>query len=470
MKKILFAIFLLCFCGLYSEVSAEFDNSAYVTYEALLSEKTTGTYSEDGFVFFIVDIEISGRRVNRKVYEGQAMLRVKDLIKIFFTQGISINTSGIENYKGPIRHKIDGLLSANNTHDFKMNNLQGRVLVNEAVKKNGKRYYRYVFSIADEVVKKKKKELSSVEIDIAYLVRKTFQEALVKDQYQELASYYLEMGLWEDAICFQRKTLSQKFNLVNYYHSIDPMAERKCLRALLEDATHIGDPAIILKKLPGNINALNVIISAYDNQPPLNKVILQLTKLPAVSEKDLAQNYKKLNELLSTIGSGDGLVEYLQVVEGLQMQKGTHSFTNENIIRNSFIALGHLNMDETLKKSENNFFHSAIQHFKKGGDKNIIRQLLVKSIRESPRHAESWNYLGALMTAEDLPYEAVVLHTQAYYLDNNNLETMANLADCYLRLGKKNLAMNYAVYMNILNEKVKSKFVSKVILKIKRGN
>ncbi|MCK5681052.1 hypothetical protein KAI46_09630 [bacterium] len=470
MKKILFVAFLLCYCGLYSDVSAEFDNSAYVTYEALLSEKTTGTYSEDGFVFFIVNIEISGRRVNRNIYEGRAMLRVKDLVKKFFTGGITVNTSGIENYKGPIRDKIDGLLSSNNVHDFNMNNLRGRILVNQAVKKNGKRYYRYVFSVADDVAKKKKKELSSVEIDIAYLVRKTFQEALVKDQYQELVSYYLEMGLWEDAIYFQRKILSKKFNLVNYYHSIDPMTERKCLRMLLEDTTHITEPASILKKLPGNIDALNSIINKTDDPHPLKKVVLQLAKLPAVSKKDLDRNYNKLNKLIAIIGNGAGLSEYLQVVKGIQQRVKTHCFTSDIIIQNSFLALGHLNMDETLKKSENNFFQSAIQHFKKGGDKNMIRRLLVQSIRESPRHAESWNYLGAIMTAENLSYEAVVLHTQAYYLDNNNLETMANLADCYLRLGKKNLALNYATYLEILNYKVKSKFVSKVILKIKREN
>lgn len=468
MKKFLLVLFLLSFCGLCSNVFAELDHSAYVTYEAFLSEKPTGIYLKDGFVFFIVDIEISGKRVPQRVYEAQAMNKVRDLLKKFFTKGIVIEKSGIKNYKGAIRDKIEDLISTDDLCDFNINNLRGQVLINDPERKDGKRYYRYVFSVADDEVNKKKKELSSVDININYLVHKIFKEALLNDQYQELVSYYFEIGLWENAISFQKKILSQKFNLVNYYHSVAPIEERKILRMLLRNMNSMAEPELILKKLPGNIEALDTIINDFDKRNPLKKVVLQFTKFPAVPENDLDATYNKLNKLLKDVDSRIGLTEYLQVLEGIQKRRASHSFIDNNIIRNSFNALGHLSMDKSLKKSTNSFFQSAVKYFNKGGDKNKIRQLLVQSINESPRHSESWNYLGAIMTAENLPYESVVLHTQAYLLDNENLETMANLADCYLRLGKKNLALDYATYLDILNDGEKNKFINKVVNKIRK--
>lgn len=468
-KKIttfLILFYLFCSCN----ALAQFDHDAYITYKVSLLEKTTGTYEQDGFVFFIADIEIDNKRVKKGVYEGKAMLKVKDLIKKYLSDELRLNKSSLKRYRGPIRKKIDSLIATNNHFDFNMKNLHGRVLVNQSVRKNGCRYYRYVFSVALDIIKKKKKELSSVEVNAAYLVRKVFLQAKNNDQHQELISYYLEMGLWEDAIYFQRKILSATFWLVNYYQTSNAIEERKYLRKILSDSEQLSDPAAVLKRLPGNIEALDAIINGMKKDQLLEKIVLQITKLPAISNDDLQQEYKNLNQKIVVADEGSSAIrEYAQILSGIQAVKEKNNFSKGGILYNSVVSLGHLEIDNSLSKKENNFFLSAQQLFRTGGNKQKIQDLLIQSILASPRHADSWNYLGALMTASNRLYEAIVFHTQAYFIDNSNLETMANIADCYLRLGKKKLAMNYAVYMEILNQKTNNWFVDKIILKIKEA-
>lgn len=472
MKNFLLILFFISSFGFCSDVYvyAGLNNSAYITYEALFTEKQSGIYSKDGFVFFVADIKISGKRVAQQVYEAKAMIRINQLVKKFFTEDILVEKLGVEKLGEVIRNKVAKLISTDNVYDFNIADLRGQVLVNDPQKKDGKRYYRYVFSVTDDEVNKKKNELSSIKIDINFLVHRIFQEALLNDQYQDLVSFYLELGLWENAINFQGEILSRKLNLVNYYHSVTPLTERKIFRRVLADAGQLSKPDQILKELPGNIEALNTIINNLDKQHTLDKVVLQFTKLVAVPENNLGKSYRELNRTLDEVAKVAGMKEYLQVLEGIQKQKISRSFIDSDVIKNSFNALGHLRMDKSLNKRKNKFFDDAVLLFNQGGEKNKIRHLLVKSINESPRHADSWNYLGAIMTAENLLYEAVVFHTQAYLLDSENLETMANLADCYLRLGKKELAMNYANYLVIMNGRKKSNFVNKVINKIKRSN
>jgi tetratricopeptide (TPR) repeat protein len=81
----------------------------------------------------------------------------------------------------------------------------------------------------------------------------------------------------------------------------------------------------------------------------------------------------------------------------------------------------------------------------------------------SPRHLDSWEYLGALLFAFGRTEEALVTYNQLYQLDSSNLETMAHIAECYYHLGFPGLARSYANHLEILNAKVRIPVVNRII-------
>ena len=126
-------------------------------------------------------------------------------------------------------------------------------------------------------------------------------------------------------------------------------------------------------------------------------------------------------------------------------------------------TFGHLKIDTNLSREPNTYFQEASALFRKGQEPDRIEKLLVRSLATSPRHLDSWEYLGALLFALGRTEEALIVYNQLYQLDSSNLETAAHIAECYHHLGFSGLARSYANHLEILNVESRIPIVNKII-------
>jgi hypothetical protein len=74
--------------------------------------------------------------------------------------------------------------------------------------------------------------------------------------------------------------------------------------------------------------------------------------------------------------------------------------------------------------------------------------------------------LAAILWAQKMEKEALLIYTQLYQMDNSNLEIMANLTECYERVGLKNIAMSYLEYIVMLNSEKNIRSVSDIVNRV----
>jgi tetratricopeptide (TPR) repeat protein len=183
---------------------------------------------------------------------------------------------------------------------------------------------------------------------------------------------------------------------------------------------------------------------------------------------------KHLGRIIDTIKSKKhthiATGQYADLLKHLAVKVDEHIFSQNIVLYYAYRTLGHLDIDPTLGGEANPYFEEAKTLFMKGQDVDRIMHLLAQSLEVSPRHTDSWNYLGAVLTAQKKFEDALVLHTQAYQIDKGDLETAANIADCYYRLHYPNLASSYAHQILRFNSDRDNAFANKIAKKILEKN
>ncbi len=464
-KKVLLILFFLLIL-LCPYVMAQLGgNDAYVIYTAFFKDKRDGIYEKEGFVFLIAEVEITSKRVKRSHWEGKAMLRVNELLKQYCSRGVQLPGAEDIPYEGELRKAISELISSGNYLNINISGIRGRILEN-LYRDN---VYRYVFAAPVEQFEKYKKNISVSISDTDFIVKRAFEQAKEDELYNELKTFYLELGLVEDALYYQRQFLSESYPMINYYHAQNPFAERKVLREILlsEDAIKEAD-AEMLKRLPASFEIIDHIITSGYNEDSPAAIIFYLTALPDSSEEEYERTFKNILKRIEALHRHyKKIKEYSVLIQDLNKNADKSFFQQNDVLKYAFMTFGHLEFDSSIRDDPNKYFIEAKAFFQKGKNIEKITKLLVKSVAISPRHADGWNYLGAVLTAENKTKEALIVHTQAYQIDNTDIETMANIADCYYRLNYNELAGNYAEHLALLNKDIQNTFVNKIINKIK---
>jgi len=440
-------------------------NDAYITYKTYFEDESTGFYSKENFIFFIAEVEIASRKVKRSYYEAKAMLLVNDLLKKYIIEGLVLPEKNDIPYEGKLRAKINELFKSGNYVDINISNIRGRIIENWS--KNN--IYRYVYAVPVHQLEKQRKQLNKNTEDIGFYVYKVFEQAKEEDQYHELMTFYLELGLIEDAMHYQKQILKNKYNLINFYYPKNPFLERKELRKILTYASNNNKnlDTDAINTLPGNFEIITHVINSKYKGDPLASIIFYFTLLPDTPEKKHRVIFERIIENINSLKKYyQSFKEYSLMLQTLRNGMDKSFFEQNDVLAYSSLTLGHLEFDNTLSGKTNQYFEEADGFFQKGINKEKIKQLLLKSISISPRHSDSWNYLGAVLLVDNFVKEALILHTQAYQIDNSNIETIAHIADCYYRLNYKTLANNYAEHLKLLNKNIGNNFVNKIIQKI----
>ena len=423
---------------------------AYTNYKVYFEDKKTGYYEKDNVLYFIAEVERTNKKLKKIHYEGKAMLLVNNLIKDYLSESINLDFNEF-GFNGKLKDDLEFYFK--NNKFINISNLKTRVLINRA---NGK-IYRYVIAVSKDELAIKQKTITSNNENIQFYLTDFFKNAKKSKKLETLISYYKELGLIEDSIIYQKSLLSKEINLVNYFRNTDPYKEREVLRKVINGDRNLN----LLEVLPANKEIMNDLIIKYKNDSIsyltlLFTSLVNTDNLNLIKKEDINLPMKNLNE-------------YLDLIKLLE-SSNDKVLNSSRILKLSKKTLGHLNIDKSLSSKENSYFVSARDYFNKGIKPKEIISLLSKSIEVSPNHSDSWAYLGAILMSQNKIKEALIIYNQAYQINSENIETMAGIADCYHRLGFNSLANSYAKYLVILNRDLNSKYVNKIIKKIKKEN
>ena len=426
---------------------------AFVGYRVCCEQKTSGIYPDDDFVYFVSEIEMNNKRLKRIAYEGKSMLQFNQQLVEYVTRDMpSIDTSDIV-YKGGLGSRIKVVIQKNEHIDININSLRTHILVNSSERKEtGEKVYRYVVATPTKELDKKKTTTYQRLNHINNVVRQVFSQAKQEGEYQELVDWYLEVGLFEDALYYQKQLLSQDLYLVNYYQQDDPYDEREVLRQILSQAKAL-DPTL-LQRSPANTEIITWLINEQYQDNPMASIVLMMTMLVDKSKTNQEKILNNINEQLLKLGE-----QYPFVLDYIKLQKNINQirnksdsiFQNNSVLKMTLETSGHLMMDDNLSEHETDEFKQAQKLFHKGKDPKKIITLLSDSIQKSPRHIASWDYLAAVLWSQKMKLEALIVYTQMYQLDSNNLENMAHLSEGYSVIGLQNMADKYIAHITVLN-------------------
>jgi hypothetical protein len=427
---------------------------AFVGYRVCCEQKTSGIYPDDDFVYFVSEIEMNNKRLKRIAYEGKSMLQFNQQLVEYVTRDMLLIDDSNIAYKGNLGLKIKQSIQESQHINIDVDSLRTHILVNDSERKeSGERVYRYVVAIPSKELNKKKNTIHQKLNHIDNVVHQVFLQAKQAERYQDLVGWYLELGLFEDALYYQKQLLSQELYLVNYYQQDNPFHEREVLRNIVSQKIDLN-PAL-LKQSPANTEIITWLINEQYQDNPMASIVLMMTMLVDNSKINQEKILNNINEQLLRLGE-----QYPFVLDYIKLQKNINQirnksdsiFQNNSILRMVLATSGHLMMDDQLPKYETNEFKQAERLFKEGVEPEKIITLLLNSIKKSPRHIKSWDYLSAVFWAKDMKLEALVVYTQLYQLDNNSLETMESLEKSYSSVDLQNMADKYGTHIAIINK------------------
>lgn len=447
---------LLCLVGLLTVVPSSSlaltAADAFVGYKVCCEKSPSGIYPKDEFVYFVSEFEIA-KRVKRLVYEGKSMLNFKQQLTSHIVHDMTQISNSAIPYGGVLGARIREAITSHEHININIKGIQAHILVNSSMRNEaGKKVYRYVVAVPVPEIKKQKKIVFENLNQVDEVVRKVFSKANQEDKFQELIAWYLELGMLEDALYYQRELLTRQIHLVNYYRSNDPFSEREILRKILLGTTSNALSTHYLSELPANAEIIQRVIE--DGQySSLELIVLLRTMHLDLSSKVSDDNHKKIAQQLSDLADKYAAIhEYVQLERKIRNleSSGKSSLQKHSLLKGVLETSGHLVISERLSDEVTDEFKEAQVLFHKGRDPEKIKQLLIQSLQLSPRHLKSWEYLAAILSAQKMDLEALLIYTQLYQMDNSNLEIMANLADSYSRSGLKSIAKSYISHVETL--------------------
>ena len=134
----------------------------------------------------------------------------------------------------------------------------------------------------------------------------------------------------------------------------------------------------------------------------------------------------------------------LRQLQSLNLNEQLPSYLNFPIFRNNLRSNGFAPIHESQSSSETDEFLKANALFSQGGDLGDIQDLLISTVKQSPRHSNSWNLLGRTLSLNGFQNLAVVCYHQSLILGSSAV-ARANLSDAYFKLGFLSLSKGMAL-------------------------
>jgi tetratricopeptide (TPR) repeat protein len=441
-------------------------SDAYDIYRSGMEEKGNGAYTSDGLLFIVSEIEIEDFDVSIDQYEGEALFQSNDQLVEYAISKLPPIEEKNTLYGGKLGKKINSMLSNLQELSLDFTDIPIRVLENGS---KSQKYRRVIALDEQEVVKAGKAHLSNLRNQY-FAVWKAFEKIELNGDHQTLIEFYLEAGLLEHAILQKSKFLAESYHLTNYYRQVDIFSERASLRRILSNHKKGNLDAKLLKKLPGNYEILTNLSNTLKPDDFLGRIVLNLFALPD-SNPDQRQTVMQqisldLKALSNSYSSLSNMKNYLSIGLGAKIGQ---KIRKEPIVKQIFLTMGHLNIDQNLPINSTRKFRKAKQLFNKGVNLDDIITLLVQSTAQAPRHLETWNYLGAALKAKGYKEAALAVNLQGFQLDPSNIETIASLTELYQILGYKTATKNYLQYLKIVNSSQQKSSVTKSIQRITKN-
>jgi len=438
---------------------------AFVGYKVCCAQKPSGIYPHESFVYFISLETMGDKHVKRRIYEGKMMLQFKKQLSSYLSQDLtSISAKDIP-YDGELGSRIKDAINTNVHIDTYIKNLNTHILVNQAKRTEaGNKAYHYVVAVPAvklekqrSVVNQERKQLLSHQdpLQIERIVRELIADAVEEGQYEDLMVWHLELGLFEDALYYQKKFLSKKLHLVNFYDSSNPYADRMAMRrinSMLQSNERINPE--FLRQLPAAQEIINGLLSSDYSDDAMASIVLLMTMLVDTNTNEVDVAYGSIKEKISSINEKYPLIrEYSQLMDHYRtLQQTENTIFNSSPLFNMVLrTTGHLMLAPETKDKETPEFRKARILFDNGRNPDQILDLLLKSLVNAPGHKPSWDYLGAILLSQKRYSEALIIYNQFYQLDNSNHEIMKHIAKCYEQLGLGQMAAQYIAHFSRMN-------------------
>ncbi len=389
---------------------------AHTVYFNQYETSPAGIIVDSGIVFSTVILPYSQNASKRSVRTKAMLAAGKQLI---------------EHYALPSQQSSTGSKSLDQAllrqRDIRLNKLPSRVLVN---RQEGDQY-RYVLAVEESHVKK----ILSGQIDksvSASDVITVLQQMDMGAHYSYLSQVLSELGLPEIALQWQKKELAKEINLTNYYQpSRIPFHERKKVQELLADATPGLD---WLYDLPASPIVIEYHLK-HNDLSAAEVLAFESIMLPALESQTYQQAQKKWSQ---------GELNYLPTLSREQSLESPYKAVQR--------FPGHIWFGLTFSDQPTPAFVKAKALFERGVELDKIITLLKEGINLSPRHSESWQYLGAAFIAKEQWQEAAVAYLQWIVLQPDNIEAVSRFAESLYRMGLKNESARFIPYLRFYSD------------------
>lgn len=450
---------------LFSVVIASLNtvNSAQVGVPAFINDPfyakaSAGVYEKDHWIVVIATVPVTSRKQAAIHYEGKAMLQTQALLKKHVLKNTDLSVFKQHGFHGRLAIDLNTLIDSGRFYQFSLNAISTRLIENRVI---NKQHRRVTLLNKDELAAPRMKV--SVAANQKLLINALISAAQLKANNALLAEYYFDLGLIREAYYYKIQQLNQHYYLVNY-PAIDttPFQSRHYLRQILASSPDNLDVSL-LKKLPANPELFAQLKKQLDASDRLGKSLLDLLLMPALAEEDRAAQFDKVNQAIDYLTPARSIVKELSLLKN--SKHSSADLTLPDIVTTALQQQGFLIIDKSYRADSNTYFVQAKSLFAQGRAINTVIELLYKSIKASPRHAQSWVYLGSALKYKKQYMSALACFQQASLLDHNDLETQANIADIYLQLKQFSLAQAYLYYLQP-PDSAPSTYVKKVINQI----
>lgn len=436
---------LLCFIA---SASAQEHNPApfelAAVYKTQLATKATGWYSLPQHIVFIADLERTSKTLSKRDMQAKAMLTVRKQVRSWSVA--SKPTPPCDVSRWPKR--TQAILLRFLEHHVQipaLGQFSGQVLENTAIRQR----YRYAYAVPTIQLERFRSNIQHISTTPMALFSQTLEEAIHHEDYQEAAILLWDTGLPHLAARAAQEAMSKSYNMVNFALSPSPPAQREAVRQLL--AKELATTPESLQKIPGSLEILLSMASSRQISSPEQSFALRSLALAASSTQRRA--------ILDTMQQANASANIS--TENLTMNHG-------EIVRLSLACLGNLRFGETIPATEPPILKQAIELFNKHGDKQHIADLLITATDKVPANPKVWDYLAAVLKAQQRWEHAAIMYLQLLELRPFESEAIAHLAQCYSQIGNHQQAKTIADFLVYSGRSSNDPVISRITQDIRR--
>ncbi|WP_031484934.1 tetratricopeptide repeat protein [Maridesulfovibrio frigidus] len=392
-------------------------------YQSSLKEKGSGWYPLTDYVVFIADLERKGRGDSVRDMRAKSMLKAGELMRSWSASECGKVQCDLSRWPDRSRKILQGYLEKKiQTPSFAQ--FHGHVVENAPVKQR----YRYAFAVPKVELKQFCSQLKQVSSDPMRVFSQALEGALKYENYPLAATLFFDAGLPHLASLAIQEGGAEEFCMDNYSFKPSPLSQRNALKELLEGKMNVE--AKNLHKLPGSYEILSMMAESSMNTQPERSFSLLGLSLPTSGD-----NYADVLDMMNSLTEGNSMVPPKWQSSGGET------------VKMSMLSLGNLRFGEGVSAFDDGYLKQAVKLFSSRGDKNKIKELLIQAADKTPANPKVWDYLGAILKADNQWAQASVVYLQLLQIRVFDSEAMGHLAECYSHMGRTKSASVIAEFM-----------------------